>query len=176
MKLGGKKLLDIGCNTGTYSFLAAEWIDHVIALDGDPACIDAVYRKIRDTDNLSVVPLVADLLNPTPPLGWALTERKDLFERVKSDTFLALAVIHHLCIGGNVPISYFADVLARLGKGGVVEWVEKSDPMVQRLLRNRMDIFDSYCWETFMAEMSRHFDLRGQCPLSDTRRLCLFAR
>ena len=175
-KLGGKTLLDIGCNTGAYSFLAAERIDCAIALDGDPACIDAVYREARDAGNPRVIPLVADLLNPSPPLGWALTERKGLFERVKSDAFLALAVIHHLCIGGNVPMSYVADALARLGKGGVVEWVEKSDPMVQRMLRNRTDIFDAYCWETFMAEMSRHFDLRDQCPLSDTRRLCLFAR
>ncbi len=108
---------------------------------------------------------------------WALTERKSLFERVKSDAFLALAVIHHICIGGNVPIQYFADTLSGLGNGGVVEWVEKSDPMVQRLLRNRVDIFEEYCWETFLSSMTQYFDLRDVEPcVSNARKLCLFTR
>ncbi len=176
-KIGGTKLLDIGCNTGTYSFLAAKRTDCVIALDGDPACVDTVYREARGGGNTRVVPLVTDLLNPSPPLGWALTERKSLFERVKSDAFLALAVIHHICIGGNVPIQYFADTLSGLGNGGVVEWVEKSDPMVQRLLRNRVDIFEEYCWETFLSSMTQYFDLRDVEPcVSNARKLCLFTR
>ena len=176
-KIGGTKLFDIGCNTGTFSFLAAEEMDCVIALDSDPACIDAVYKGVRNGGNTRVVPLVADLLNPSPPLGWALNERKGLFERVKSDGFLALAVIHHLCIGGNVPMRYFASALYELGNGGVVEWVEKSDPMVQRLLRNRTDIFEEYSWEGFLSSMTQYFDLGGveSCG-SPTRKMCLFVQ
>ena len=176
-KIDGTHLLDIGCNTGTFSFLASEQMDCVVALDSDPACIDAVYKRIRDSGESRVVSLVTDFLNPSPPLGWALSERKGLFERIKCDTFLALAVIHHLCIGGNIPMQYFAAALQELGNGGVVEWVEKSDPMVQRLLRNRRDVFEEYSWQGFLSSMTRYFDLEDvQSSGSPTRKLCLFVR
>ena len=174
-KIHGRRLLDIGCNTGIFSFLSANEKESVVALDGDSACVDAVYKRVRDCGEVRVVPLVADFVNPSPPLGWALSERKGLYERIESDVFLALAVIHHLCIGGNIPICEFATMLHRLGNGGVVEWVEKSDPMVQRLLRNRTDVFGEYNWEGFLEAMTRYFDLADvELYGTATRKMCLF--
>jgi hypothetical protein len=38
---------------------------------------------------------IATLLDPTPGMGWALQERRSLFDRIRSNHFLALALIHY---------------------------------------------------------------------------------
>lgn len=167
------QVIDIGCNTGQYSRLAAKTVDRVIAMDVDPSCIDILYQELlRDGVN-NVVPMVANLTDPSPPLGWNLTERRSLFDRVKSDGFLALALIHHICIGCNIPLPNFLRMLAKLGKWGVIEWVDKSDPMVRKLLRNRQDIFVEYTWEKFQETAKQMFNIRRICEMRGGRRkLC----
>jgi len=146
----------------------------VCCVDIDPACINTLYRRVREGGPQNVVPIVGDLLNPSPALGWNLAERQDLFSRIRSDSLLALALVHHLAIGGNVPLSNVVDVLFRIAPGGVVEWVDKSDAMVQRMLRNRTDVFGDYTWESFRRELERRFTIVETVDTHDgTRRLCL---
>ena len=103
------------------------------------------------------MPLVLDITNPSPALGWRLQERRTLADRIDSDFFLALALIHHLCIARNIPLDQFVESLTGYGQGGVVEWVDKADDMVVRLLRNRSDVFEDYTRERFEHYLSRHF-------------------
>lgn len=167
-------VVDLGGNIGDYSLLVAPHAERVCCVDIDPACINTLYRRIREGGPRNVVPIVGDLLNPSPALGWNLAERQDLFSRIRSDSFLALALVHHLAIGGNVPLSNIVDVLFRIAPSGVVEWVDKSDAMVQRMLRNRTDVFGDYTWESFRRELERRFTIVETVDTHDgARRLCL---
>ncbi|MCG8408890.1 MAG: class I SAM-dependent methyltransferase [Phycisphaerales bacterium] len=173
-RLSPKRVVDIGCNTGRYSLLAAEQADQVIAMDYDPACINRLYNRCKSSQIGNITVLVGDLLNPTPSMGWRLTERSSIMERATADSFLALALVHHICIGGNVPVQQFVDQLAHFAKSGVVEWVDKRDAMVQHMLRNRVDVFGNYTWESFEAALTTHFDVLATRETHDgARRLCL---
>ena len=172
--LSPSTVVDLGGNIGDYSFLVAPKVDRVLCVDIDPACINTLYRRIRDGGPTNVVPIVGDLLNPTPALGWNLTERRDLFERIRSESFFALALVHHLAIGGNVPLPRVVETLHRIAPSGVVEWVDKQDTMVQRMLRNRTDVFADYTWDVFRTEIERRFNIVKTVETHDgARRLCL---
>jgi SAM-dependent methyltransferase len=175
--LGARHVLDLGCNTGFIADAVARScgaVDSVIAVDLDPAVIDVLYRRQRESGTGKVVPVVSDLLDPSPAISWALRERGSFFDRLHGDAFLALALVHHVCISGNIPIKEFVAALATLAPAGILEWVDKEDAMVQVLLRNREDIFPDYTWTAFLAAVSEKFDLIEIAESHDGRRkLCL---
>jgi ribosomal protein L11 methylase PrmA len=170
-RAGFRTVVDVGCNAGEYSIVAAAAGALVFALDGDGRAIDRLYRRLGVSG--VVCPIVADLLNPTPAMGWALKERRSLLERLRADGFLALALIHHLRISGNVPLRSILDQLLAIAPEGIVEWVDKRDAMVQEMLRLRPDVYDDYTWPTFealMRERAEVVDVRE--THGGQRRLC----
>ena len=170
-KLKPSVVMDLGCNTGHYSLIASKQAQ-VISCDLDTTCLDRIY--LRKEKN--ILPVVLNLMTPSPSMGWRLNERKDIFTRLKADTFLSLALIHHLCISHNVPLASFVKFLKSIASRGIVEWVDKSDPMVQFLLRNRTDIFDSYTLENFQSLISQDFNIEKMTPLNNgTRQLLLLS-
>jgi len=144
--------VDIGCNAGKFSDIIAKTGSRpqtVIGLEADAAAANAFYLRFRNSTDNFFYPIVTNLLNPTPAMGWGLSERAALFDRVQGEGFLALALVHHICIANNIPLEGFIKLLNRFGHRGVVEWVDKQDAMVQRLLRNRKDVFPDYKWDEF---------------------------
>lgn len=166
-----RRVWDLGCNTGEYSEIAAGIAEHVVAFDIDPAAINALYLGQKEGRNSGTIqPLVGDLTNPSPALGWALTERGAWRDRGQADFFLALALVHHLVIGGNIPVRAVVDALASVASAGVVEFVCKKDEMVRRLLTNREDVFADYTRENFEAELSRCFHIIGRKDINQGTR------
>lgn len=165
-------LIDLGCNTGDYSVLVAEKLD-VISCDIDAACIDQVYLRGKSLSN-NILPIVLDLMNPSSQCGWRLEERASIFSRIKADAFQALALIHHICIASNVPLDSFVEFLSKVAPQGIVEWVDKDDPMVQFLLRNREDVFVDYHWDSFESLLKKYFKIEKVTEINNgTRKLCL---
>ena len=148
---------DLGANTGEYSRIAADAGARVISFDGDHLVTDAHFRSARDRQDERVLPLVQDLANPSPALGWDHRERKSFAERGPADAVLALALTHHLAIGGNVPLPSVAAFFRRVGRHLIVEFVPKEDLQVQRMLAAREDIFDDYTVEHFERAFSEQF-------------------
>jgi SAM-dependent methyltransferase len=145
-----RQVLDLGANDGAYSLLAAEHADHVVAVDGDEAVIDRFYRRLRADGREDILPLVMNLVDPSGGLGWRNRERSSFVERVRPDVTLALALVHHLAIGANVPLPQVVDWLLGFGGQLVVELVHVEDPMVERLLANKpAGLFDDYSREAF---------------------------
>ncbi len=150
---------DLGANTGAYSAIAAGLGARVTAFELDPVCVDAMYCALRDGDGNAarILPLCMDLANPSPGLGWAHAERQSLLERGPADAVLALALVHHMAIGRNIPLPWLAECLARMGRHLIVEFVPKEDPQTRRLLETRRDIFAEYSREAFERSFARHF-------------------
>jgi len=127
--------------------------------------------------NALVLPLVLDLTNPSPSLGWAHQERSSLLERGPADVALALALIHHLVIAHNVPIANVAGFLADCASYLVIEFVPKQDSQVQRLLAGRKDIFSDYCEASFVAQFEKRFTIVKSVKIRESERtLYLMAR
>jgi hypothetical protein len=167
---GGTVVWDLGANVGTYSTIAAGGGRQVIAYDQDASSVEHHWRTLGPEGRESVLPLVMDLTNPSPALGWALEERRSLVERGPADVLLALALVHHLAIGNNVPLNRIAAFLARLGRWAIVEFVPKEDPMTRHLLAAREDVFPGYTIEGFRDAFGTAFRIVEEAQIEESLR------
>ena len=161
---------DIGANNGEFSRIACERGIPTIAFDVDPACVEQNYLDSVKRHETLMLPLVLDVLNPSPSLGWMNRERMSLFERGPADACLAMAVVHHLAVTGNVPLVQVAEFFRRIGNSLAIEFVPKSDPQYQRLMGIRDDIFEDYSQEAFEEAFGRHFTIDRSERLSESER------
>lgn len=170
-KTNSKNIWDIGCNTGHYSKIAAAQGAYVLAMDLDFYCIENLYNDLKRTKTKNILPLWNEFANPSPAIGWANRERRTIPERGKADTVLALALIHHLRIGNNVPLIMIADYFSKITGHLIIEFVPKEDPMVKQMLATREDIFTDYTVEKFTAVFKKYFQLHESTPLPDSDRI-----
>ncbi len=166
----GERVWDLGANTGHYSRVAADTGRRVIAFDIDPAAAERLYRAIRGEGRADILPLVMDLVDPSPSLGWANAERRSLTERADPDALLALALVHHLAIGRNVPMAQIGRWFARLAPQLVIEFVPREDAMVVALLATREDVFEDYTIETFRSAFGETWTIVDEAPIPGTAR------
>jgi len=158
---------DLGCNEGRHSRIAAETADYVVAMDADSLVVDRLYRALREEAQERILPLTVDIVDPSPALGWRGLERRPLLERGRPDLTLALALIHHVSIAGNVPVAEFLDWLRGSTRSLVIEFVSPEDPMARRLLaRKRPGDHPDYRADWFEQCLNERFDVVRSEPLS----------
>ena len=165
---------DLGGNTGAFSRIVAEHADTVVLMDGDALAVEYAYQRLREENLTRILPLHVNLSDPSPGRGWRGAERKSLSERGRPDLVLALALVHHLVIGANIPLSQVVDWLAVSGAAVVVEFVTREDEMVQQMLRNREDQFSDYDLAAFEALLPSRFSVVERALLKDGRRVIYF--
>jgi ribosomal protein L11 methylase PrmA len=175
-EIPGRRVWDLGANTGRFSRIAADAGKRVVALDIDPAAAERHFRALRQAGRTDILPLVADIANPSPALGWAGHERRSLLERADADAILALALVHHLALTRNVPLPMVLDLFADLAPWAIVEFVPKDDPMVRRLLATRRDVFADYDLDGFRAAAAIRFDTIREVPIEDSVRVLFLLR
>jgi hypothetical protein len=161
---------DLGANVGAYGRLAAAAGAFVVCFDVDPACVELNYRRSIEAGEPTLLPLVCDLTNPSPALGWSHQERMSMAERGPADLVLALALVHHLAIGNNVPFERLAAFFASLGDRLIVEFIPKDDPMVVKMLSTRTDVFDGYHEDGFVSAFGNYFQVERREVLSESAR------
>lgn len=150
------QIWDMGCNTGDYSKVALEsGASYAIGFESDVGVLEKAFNRAV-SENLNLLPLFLDAANPSPAQGWSQCERFGLQERRSAEGLLALAVLHHLCVGRNVPLPDAVSWLIGHAPCGVIEFVPKRDLMVQELLRLREDVFDFYTEEIFDRAVADH--------------------
>ncbi len=151
---------DLGANTGRFSRLTSRNGITTISFDIDPGAVEKNYLEIRSEGESNLLPLVIDLSNPSPGLGWENRERSSLIDRGNADALLVLALIHHLAIGSNLPLNKIAHFLSLLTDWLIIEFVPKQDSQVQKLLSGRRDIFADYDDQTFESAFSSYFEIQ----------------
>lgn len=161
---------DLGANTGIFSRIASGQGINTIAFDIDPLAVEKNYLQISMNDEKDILPLILDLTNPSPSIGWANSERDGLMKRKLPDTVFALALIHHLAISNNLPFYKIADFFKYICRYLIIEFVPKSDSQVQKLLSTREDIFDNYDQESFEKEFSKLFTIKKCNRIEGTER------
>lgn len=169
-----KKVLDLGCNRGDFTEAVKEKASSVVALDSDYQAVDYLYKK-RYTNVLS---LVADLCNPTSDGGWMNQERTSIVKRLTSykfDMVLALALIHHLCFKGCIPLEQIALLFNKLGKYLLVEFIPENDPQIISMTRT-IKTHHPYDKAIFLDTFRPYFRIDKTWELADSKRILYLMR
>lgn len=167
-------VLDSGCNTGEYSVLAAECGARVVAADGDHDAIEILYRRLRKNP-MDITPMVVNLSNPSPAIGYCNLERPSFLDRIDVDCVLALALIHHLHVSANLPLAAIRDLFLRLTHQYLVlEFVPRNDVMFERLMKFRVDLYRGFTLDACKQVFAHDFELIGEVPVTDSPRTLLF--
>lgn len=168
------RLVDLGGNTGEFSEAALDaGAQEVVLVDSDHGALTLAYKRAIER-SLNLLPLLSNILDPSPAQGWRNLERISLEQRLRSwqpDALLALALIHHLVLGGNAPLEQVINWLLSLSPRGIIEFVPKTDPTVQVMLRFKQDIFPDYSLECFQSLLSSQKSIINQKPLTGGRML-----
>ncbi len=165
-----KTVWDLGANTGVFSRIASSMKINTISFDSDPETVEKNYLQLLKDKETNILPLVVDLTNPSPAIGWENKERESLEQRGPADTVLALALIHHLAISNNLPLNKIAEFFKNICKSAVIEFVPKSDSNVSRMLSVREDIFNDYTEENFVLEFKKLFFIKQSIRIKDSHR------
>jgi len=166
---------DLGANIGIFSRIAAARNVPVISLDADPGAIEKNYLWGKANREKYTLPLIVDLVNPSPAIGWWNAERASLVERGPADLVMALALIHHLAISNNLPLSKIAEFFSAICRRWlIIEYVPKSDSWVQWLLRSRTDIFSDYTQDHFERTFAPFFKIRSRKAIKGSERFIYF--
>jgi hypothetical protein len=165
-----KSVWDLGANTGIFSRVTSNKGIPTVSFDIDPAAVEINYLEARKNNEEYLLPLVLDLTNPSPAIGWANEERASFGQRAQVDLILALALVHHMAISNNVPLTSLAESFARLAPKLIIEFVPKEDTQVQRLLVSREDIFPDYHQDGFERAFKAYYEIEKALPIPETKR------
>ena len=161
---------DIGANIGIFSRIASDNGIQTISFDMDPIAVEKNYLQCLKKGERNILPLVLDLTNPSPGIGWENQERMSLLERGPTDMVFALALIHHLAISNNLPLSQIAEFLSRICNSLIIEFIPKSDSQLKKLLSTREDIFPHYTQQDFELEFRNYFTIQTSANIKDSQR------
>lgn len=176
-ELSLKTAIDIGANEGEFSEVLAQKNISTISADFDHYSINRLYNRIRGKNNPNILPLIIDFANPSPAIGVNNDERHSFLNRTKTDMVLALAVVHHLAIGKNIPFESIAKMFSLLGNCLLIEFVPKSDEKVQLMLQQKKDVYFDYTEEKFLAAFELFFSISKKSEIGTSgRTLYLFKK
>ena len=168
-----RRVLDVGCNTGAFSLMAARVGAEVVAIDSDEAVIDRLWRT-ASAQKLNILPLVTNLARPTPRMGWRNAECGSFLDRASGrfDLVLMLAVIHHMMVSERIPIGEIMALASDLTtEAVVVEYVDPADPMFRAIARGRGHLHAGFNPDVFRSCSERWFKVERTLEISPTRRL-----
>jgi hypothetical protein len=169
-------VVDLGCNTGDYSRLAVACGAEVVAVDADHDAVEVLYRRLRE-EPAAINPMVIDLCSPSPGLGLMNRERPPFIERIHGDCVLALALLHHLLVSGNLTLDAVCELMAAVtSRDLVLEFIPTDDSMFERLLKFRVNYFEDLTLQKVKDAFARRFQLLKEEPIAGSKRTLLFLR
>ena len=173
-KIKPKNVWDIGGNVGIFSRISSDKEIFTVCFDIDPVAIEKNYLECKEKNEKYLLPLLLDLTNPSPDIGWQNMERDSFLTRGPADLVFALALIHHLAISNNVPFELISEFFSRNCRDLIIEFVPKTDTQVKRLLSSREDIFSEYDYEHFEKEFEKLFIIIEKKEIKDSERIIYY--
>jgi len=176
------KAIDLGGNDGTFAQELPAQIKSIIVSDIDQAAIDQCYTNELKTQQNRILPIVIDLMQPSPAIGFANHERESFIDRVQQfqpDLSLALALIHHITLTGNVPFDMSAAFFASISEYLIIEFPDREDSWVQYILDSKRDarhLFDDYGLPAFAKAYSQYYHFDKEQKLEGTHRTLFLMR
>ncbi|MFH1126328.1 MAG: SAM-dependent methyltransferase [Candidatus Altiarchaeota archaeon] len=170
LKARTSNVLDLGSNTGLFSRIPSGMGIPTLSVDSDPSCVELNYLHAKECGEEYLTPLLVDMQNPSPSIGWENRERASFLDRARPETVMALALVHHLALGNNLPLDMIASVFHRLCSKLIIEFVPKEDSNAERLLLYKKDIFPDYCMEKFELEFRKRFHIMSKEAIPGTKR------
>jgi hypothetical protein len=150
-------VVDVGCNQGGYSIMAARMGASVVAFDTDEESVAMLYGHARD-QSLDILPLVMDAINPSPACGWRAEQFAPGNKRFCGEVALALALIHHLSFTQRQSFDRIAAALADYAtKWLVTEFVPIDDEKSTKLLVTSRRDLSWYALDNLVASLKQHF-------------------
>lgn len=175
-RIKAELIFDLGANTGFFSRIPSRRNIRTVSIDRDHAVVEQNYLGCIKDKIENILPLVIDITNPSPAIGWENKERLSFIERASGGTILALALIHHLVISYNIPLEKVAYLFQKMCDTLIIEFVPKTDYQVKRLLMGRDDIFSGYNQQDFERVFKEYFSLEGSVKLRDSDRVIYLFR
>jgi hypothetical protein len=164
--------LDLGCNNGWFSKILAEKGAPVLAVDSDWQCVNSLYTYTRENKQANILPLCVDLSNPTPASGFRNAERASFTDRARAGLVIALALLHHLSLGKNIPLPLIAAWLNELTTDYlIIEFIPLSDEKAQQLIARKETPPAGYAIDHFELAFSRHFRIEKKDLIPGTDRV-----
>jgi hypothetical protein len=160
-----KTVIDLGANTGRFSMLAAQEVEHVIALESDYNCVDTIENAIDKEALKNITVMQMDLSETSPNFGALEKEYTSIFQRLSNSHLspslvMGLAIVHHLHISNFLSFAHIAELFAKFNsKYIIVEFVPIEDSKVQLLIKNKQRNFSNYTQENFTAALLQYFKL-----------------
>ena len=170
-KVMPKSVWDFGANNGIFSQIASQKGALTMAFDSDPCVVEENYHQCVKNSDQNLLPLVMDITNPSPALGWKSQERLSLIQRGPADMVLALALIHHLVLFCNLPFTEIASFFSEICRNLIIEFVPKSDSQVKEIFLSKPDIYVSYDEQTFHEVFSRYFVILDRVKITNSNRV-----
>ena len=149
---------DCGANTGLFSEHISGNAKKIIAMDGDILAVEKMYQRLKSNDS-NITPMVINLENMSPDHGFNASERTRLELRSKPDLIMCLAIIHHIRISANIPCDNFLSYLRSLNSEIIIEFVQRDDEMVKKLLLNKKEQYQDYNLEAFEDSINNYFSI-----------------
>jgi SAM-dependent methyltransferase len=169
-----KSVLDLGANTGKFSFIAANYSPVVIALEDDDNCVDAIEKEIQKKKLQNVYTLTGNLAKPSPCLGLLNSATESIYKRGYSEIVLALALTHHLHFTNKLSFDLIGELLNKFSsKYVIVEFIEKEDSKVQFIINDKTVELENYTLENFKNSMYKLFKINNEVILDDSKRILL---
>lgn len=175
--LNPKRLIDVGGNDGTFARTVLDKVPDVLVTDIDSNAVDYNYKQLQENNETNMLPFVCDVLQPAPGIGFNNTERNSLLERLKNykpDITMALALIHHITLSGNVPFEKSAEFFAKFSGTLIIEFPKREDSWVESLLvrkREFINHFDFYNEKDFEAGYTQFFTIEKKEVVPGTKRV-----
>jgi len=172
-----KTAIDVGGNDGTFVRRIESNLDQALVCDIDNNAVDYNYKQVKLNKEQFMTPFVLDVLNPSGAIGFNNKERFSFLKRIKEfapDISLALAVIHHMTLSGNITFDMSASFFASFSKYLIIEFPKREDSWVERLLNTKgefKDHFDFYNLTNFIEGYANYFDIVEQIEIEDSKRV-----
>ncbi len=164
---------DFGSNTGLFSDYISNNVNNIIAMDSDSIAVEKMYQRLKMQDS-NINPLVMRLENMSPDHGFNALERVKLERRSQPNLVICLALIHHIRINSNIPCKNFLQYLRSLNSDVIIEFVNRDDEMVIKLLTNKDEKYEDYNLQSFELEASNFFNIIDTAIIKDGRRKFFF--